>query len=83
MSYWEVMRLPIRTFWLMSDSINRILAEKDLRSMSIAVSSQGNESVTKAHSNLVLELGDVIKGNPMNVERDPDAGAKLKALSML
>jgi len=86
MSYSEVMRLPIRAFWLMSGSINRLLAEKDLRSMSVATSTQSGESIAKAHADLVLELGDVIVGtpaNPMDARRDEDAGIKLRALSML
>lgn len=84
MSYWEVMRLPIRAFWLLSGSINRLLAEKDLRSMSVASSVQDSDVYKKAQSNLVLELGEVVVSDPViSAERDPDAGAKLRALSML
>lgn len=86
MSYSEVMRLPIRAFWLMNGSINRILAEKDLRSMSVAVSTQSDEGFRKAQSDLVLELGEVVVGpasSPMDAKRDEDAGIKLRALAML
>lgn len=83
MSYWEVMRLPIRTFWLMSDSVNRILAEKDLRSMSVGVSVQNPDGMKEAQKELVLELGEFIKADPTVAVRDEDASAKLKALSML
>lgn len=84
MSYWEVMRLPIKVFWLMSDSVNRLMAEKDLRSMTVATSIQEG-SVGEVRENLVLELGEVVVGSfdPLAAERDPDATSRLKALSML
>jgi len=61
MSYWDVMRMPIKTFWMMSENVRRIQAENDMRSVSVAVNSQSSEGLQEFHEKLVLEVGDVAK----------------------
>lgn len=60
-SFGELMELPIKTFWLMNDSIDRISAKSDMRSLTIAACSQSGESATSHRERLVLEVGTMVK----------------------
>lgn len=60
MSYRELMKLPIMTFWFMNAQICRIRAENDIRSLGVAASSQSSESITEFRKNLDIEFGDVV-----------------------
>lgn len=60
MSYETVMIMPIRSFWLMLGNINRISAERDMRSLSVATASRSTkDSNNQYRQSLVVEMGDV------------------------
>lgn len=60
LGYTEIMKLPMKAFWLMSDSINRVSAVSDMRSLSIMVTAQmGGADVNGAMERLSREVGVV------------------------
>jgi hypothetical protein len=62
MSYGEVMVMPVRAFWLMNSNIDRIQAQKDMRSLTVAVCGQGGgEAAQSFRQRLVIEAGEVVK----------------------
>lgn len=62
MSYEEVMGMPIRTFWFMNTNIERIQAQKDMRSLTVAVCGQGGgEAAQEFRQRLVIEAGTAVK----------------------
>lgn len=82
------MKLPIKTFWLMSANIDRILAQKDMRALTVAVCGQGGEAAKDHRKQLVLEIGSVVKTDElsatkalMNAERDESGFAELKIMA--
>lgn len=80
------MCLPIRAFWLMNSNVGRLLAEKDLRAMSVQSTRHGGEVLETVRNSLVIEMGDV--GKTKQVERidevrDEQGCAELKALAAL
>jgi len=58
LDYQSMLKLPLRTFWLLSKSINRIEAERGLRSLSIAQASQSSEGFKAAYKRLEEEVGE-------------------------
>ena len=84
MDYWQVMNLPIRIFWLMSFNIGRILAEKDLRHLSI-VGNQTTEGMNSLKRHLIIEMEDGKGGSErkIDVERDQEGFEEIKALAAL
>lgn len=82
-SYRQVMDLPIKTFWLMSNNIERISAQQDLRSLTVAVCGQGGEAAHEHRQRLILEVGTIVKldSNPMNAVRDEAGFEELKKLT--
>lgn len=89
MSYGEVMCLPIRAFWLMNSCVGRLLAEKDLRAMTVQQGRHGGEGATEVRRHLQIELGDTGKvkeessDSPLLAERDQQGFEELKALAVL
>ncbi len=89
MGYAEVMRLPLRTFWLMSRNIDRIEAKQDMRAMSVAIVSQSNaDGVTQFRKGLVVEAGTIVKlegeeanAGPLDAQRDESGFADLKRMA--
>lgn len=82
------MALPMRTFWFMSNSIERILAQKDMRALTVAVCGQSSEAAIDHREKLVLELGPVVEQeaepfDPMNAERDQAGVDELKAMGAI
>lgn len=63
MSYRDVLELPISAFWLLSNNINRLSAERDIRSLAIAAGSQSEEGYKKTLEGLQREMGDVVKND--------------------
>lgn len=62
MSYEEVLAMPVRTFWFMNSNIDRIQAQKDMRSLTVAVCGQGGgEAAQTFRERLVIEAGTVVK----------------------
>jgi hypothetical protein len=84
MSYEEVMQMPIRTFWLMNSNIERVSAQKDMRSIAVAVCSMGGEAVQEVHRRLVIETGTIakLKLDPIrDAVRDEQGIAVLKEMA--
>jgi len=82
MSYWDVMKLPIKSFWLMSENVRRIQAENDMRAVSVAANVQSPEGLQEFHEKLVIELGEVSK-EPIvpSAERDQEGFNELRMLA--
>lgn len=80
-SHGDVMRLPIKTFWLMNDSIDRIMAQKDMRALTVAVCGQNGEAAQEHRERLVLEVGAVAKTDEN--QRDEKGFAELKKMADL
>lgn len=56
------MEVPVRTFWFMNAQIDRIQAQKDMRSLTVAVCGQGGgEAAQNFRERLVIEAGEVAK----------------------
>lgn len=56
------MEVPVRTFWFMNAQIDRIQAQKDMRSLTVAVCGQGGgEAAQNFRERLVIEAGEVVK----------------------
>lgn len=56
MTYEEVRKLPLRTFWSFNRQIDRLRAERDQRQMRILAAVQGPESAANLIESLRLEL---------------------------
>jgi hypothetical protein len=83
MTYWEGMRLPIRVFWLMHGSINRILAEKDLRALVVA-GTQTEDAMKSVRKHLIIEMdGADTCASELLDERDEEGVEELKRLEII
>lgn len=89
MGYREVMSLPIRAFWLMNYSVGRVLAESDLRALTVQQASHGGEYGDQVKQSLVIELGEPWKTaerqreSPLDAERDHEGFEALRALAAM
>ena len=70
--------MPVRRFWVMNSNINRILAERDLRMLTVVNAGQSADGANECRDNLLSELGDV--GRQFNLEPEENAIQKLKSL---
>lgn len=68
MSYWEVRKLPLRTFWSFNRQIDRLRAERDQRQVRIKASMSSAEGATELVESLRMELD-----SPVVVEKKFDA----------
>jgi hypothetical protein len=59
MGYAEVMKMPIRAFWVFSRNVDRLRAQDSLRNLRIAIAAQNSEAATELSEELVLGIGDV------------------------
>lgn len=90
-SYPAVLALPIKTFWLMNENIDRIQAQKDMRALSVAVAAASpGQAAQDLRQRLIVEAGTIVKvsgepeGRPyVHEERDEVGFAELKELSKL
>lgn len=84
-SYAQVLALPLKTFWFMNESIDRIQAQKDMRALTVANFGQATaESATQFRQHLLTEQGAVVKMKeeyPMQVPRDDVGFAELKRMA--
>jgi len=76
------MGLPIRVFWFMNNTIHRVVAEQDMRALTVANAAQSAEGTKEHRERLVVSLGEVIKHDgPPPVENLDRAGLQgLKGL---
>lgn len=87
MGYEAVMRLPLKTFWMMSANIDRIEARKDMRAITVAQVAQATpDGVQKFREALVIEAGEIVKydgspDDPRYAKRDETGFADLKRMA--
>lgn len=82
LGYRELMEVPINAFWLLNSSISRLSAEKDIRALTVASSTQASEMLKQTRENLVVEMGEVAKISPViSAVRDEQGFQKLKAMA--
>lgn len=54
--------MPVRTFWFMNSQIDRVQAQKDMRSLTVAVCGQSSkEAAQNFRESLVIEVGEPVK----------------------
>lgn len=76
------MSLPIRAFWLLNSSIVRLMAEHDIRNLTVVSSAQATDAIRQTRENLAVELGEVVKIDPVaSAVRDEQGFAELKAMT--
>jgi len=77
-----VKALPFKLFWLMSNNISRLRAEKDVRALMIANCSQAQDATVELRSSLITELGTIMKVDPIaSAVRDVEGFNELKAMA--
>lgn len=80
------MDLPVRTFWFMSDCIDRIQSQEDQRQLRVVNNAQGGEQAQEYVEYLTKSVGKVYVIDEvalaMNAERDDDGFNTLKAMSL-
>lgn len=83
------MAVPIKSFWMLNAGIDRINAQDDMRSLTVASVSQNGEASQEYREKLVLEVGNIVTVDAqpeVEVEEGQSnlAGfAELKALSAM
>lgn len=78
-----VIDMPIRLFWLLSDTIQRLNAENDLRSVRVAVCGQSPELYGDVDKELRQTMGDIYVFDEeamYNPNKDDKGIAELKAM---
>ena len=83
MSREKVLSLPMKFFWLLNQNIDRISAQRDIRSLSIAAVSQDQEATSNLTQKLVMEIGNVVKkaGSTTDDGRDLAGIEELKVMA--
>jgi hypothetical protein len=65
-SHSEAMALKIKTFWLMSECVDRILAQQDMRALTLEViGNTDSDCITEHRKRLVIEVGTIAKIDEM------------------
>lgn len=85
MAYAELMRLPVKTFWMLNKNVSRLLAETDLRRLSLTAAAQSADAAASHSERLIAELDSpyVFENVPvLDAERDEVGFAELKLMSM-
>lgn len=84
----EILKLPVKTFWLLHKNIDRINAEQDIRTATILCNVQSSEGVQDLFKSLNKQLGKVVVFNEeklalheANQERDRIGLMELKSIS--
>lgn len=81
------MRMPLKTFWLLSNNVDRIQAQLDLRTLNMNIRTGANatsESVEQIYESLVAETGEVVKMSikaKINAPRDQEGFEALRAMA--
>lgn len=77
--------MPVKTFWMLNQNIDRILAQRDMRALTVAVCGQSTQEATQSYrQSLILEIGTVakLKEDPMrDAVRDEEGFAALKDIA--
>lgn len=80
MGYRQVMDLPINTFWFMNHAIHRIMAEQNLRDLTVMNSAQSGEGAEQCRTRLIVEMGEVVKESPLAAQRDYEGFEQLRMM---
>ncbi|MFM0095679.1 hypothetical protein PQQ87_08700 [Paraburkholderia nemoris] len=70
----------MKTFWLMSEQIERIMAQKDMRALTTGIASHGGPFATEHRKALVLEIGTITR-NERTPVRDRSGFEELRAMA--
>lgn len=70
LGYDEALNLHLSTFWLMSNNINRISAEEDIRAMAVAAAATSEKGFKHASEALQREMGEVYRKPEKTVVRE-------------
>lgn len=74
--------MPLKRFWLFSDSIDRIRAEADLRELQNRAAVGSSEGIKARYDTLREEVGVVIEVDRIAIAKmDKDGFSELKLLS--
>lgn len=57
----------MRRFWMFHENVDRISAQKDMRSLTVAACSQSGQAATDYRQKLVIEIGTVAKMSAKSV----------------
>jgi hypothetical protein len=61
MSPQEVGALPLKSFWMMAENIDRIAAQSDMRRLTVASAAHlGGEASQSVRNRLEIEKGDIV-----------------------
>lgn len=88
----ETLKLPLKTFWLLNQNVDRIMAHDEIRFVAASAASQAENGGVEHRKRLAQELGTVFKKatpkiettNVMelpNAERDEGGVAELKMMA--
>lgn len=86
-TYETVMRMPLRTFWMLSNNVDRIQAQIDLRTLQLNLRSgmgATEQSVNQMYEVLIAETGEVVKTSAkaqINAPRDQKGFEELRAMA--
>lgn len=80
LGYREALSLPIRTFWLMNATVNRLDAEHSLRMLEVMAASRSGEGYEGLRESLLKEMGTMMVMEEPEPELDLDG---LNALRMM
>lgn len=83
MSYRDWLELPIAVFWQMNGNIDRMMAETDLRLLTVTqvASAADGEAANQLRKQLTQELGEVVKMSVMHAPRDREGLMELKNMT--
>jgi hypothetical protein len=51
----------MQRFWLFHENVDRISAQKDMRTLTVSASSQSSEGATAYRKQLIVEIGNIAK----------------------
>ena len=69
--------MPVKRFWLLSGNVDRIEAQRAIRTLTVANAAQGDAGACR--DGLIGEVGTIATGS---AERDNEGFADLKKLSL-
>lgn len=74
------MDMPIRRFWLFSDSIDRMNSAADMRAINVAAAVLGKEAYSETMEKLSESLGTIVV---TDYEKDSDGIDNLKQMMLM
>jgi hypothetical protein len=70
----------MKTFWLLSENVERIMAQKDMRALTNGVASHGGPFASEHRKALVLEIGTITR-NEHTPARDRAGFEELRSMA--